>query len=308
LDPADRTRFLSASGTDALVNDQTTDDLVFRLPAPLPARVRASVKLPKFGASGFGLPGGATLVARDTEGGGWVGVVSAEGDALAAVSEDTWRGPGQWHELEFAAGAGGVEEVLLDGVRVLGGVELPAGGGDWLRLRGDVGPGGLADVRLKVAHTPSADGDSMLPDAMVLSKTLWGGIGPEGVTLRGAGSIPLGGTRQSAAKVHGRLRFEAGTEATLWIGDVGIAIAEGRDLAPTTGSILGESERSVRLVPPGTWYDLEIRMEAACLVVALNGVEVARGCLGASGDPLRIDIDRGALDIGSLTLQVLPAP
>ena len=306
LSPTDRSQFVAAAGNDALVNDLATKDLRFRSSIPLPARLRASVMLPRGGAVGFGLPGGASLVARDIPaGGGWLGVIASDGDVLAEAANDTWRGPGQWHELEFAVREGGLDEVMLDDVRVLEGVELAGGGGDWLRVLHDIGPAGVADIRVNAASAAHAVGTSLLPEAMQLTPGLWGGLGASGLSMRGAGSVTVAEASLREIALRGMLRFSSGSSATLRIGDVEIAIAEGRATAATTGSILNVAERQVRLIPPDTWYDLSVRLSGDCAAISLNGVEVARACDVTTGGAVRITLHEGGLDVAALVATAL---
>ncbi len=299
LDPADRARFTTTIGNDALVNDRASGDLALRPPLPLPARIRASVMLPDGGAFGFGLPGGATLIGRDGPNGSHIAIVSARGDTLAEADDDTWRGPGQWHALEFAVRDGGLDEVLLDDVRVLGGVEIPAvQGDDWMRVRADVGPAGVADIRVKAATADVAEGVSCLPAKLMLPPGLWGGVGEDGLAMRGSGRVRLAGACPNEAIISVKARFAAESQALLQVGNVTIALAESRPPAPTTGSIVGADDLGVRLVPADTWFAMTVQIAAGCAVVSVNGLEVAKWCGDAAGGEMHLDLQEGAVDVG----------
>jgi len=301
LDPADRTRFTTEAGNNALVNDQTSEDFVLTADVPLPARVRASIMLPKQGAVGFGLPDGGTLVLRDKPEGSWIGVQSASGETLAASDDETWRGPGQWHALEFSLTEAALGKVLLDDVRVLEGVELPVGDVPrWLRVRGGVGPAGVADIRVRPQGPDAEEGRCLLPDRLVLTEGLWGGLGSEGLALSGAGTIDLGEWPAGRGVLVGSVQFTPGTAAHLAIGDVRIAIAEGRSPSPTSGSIVGHDERQVRLVPSDVEYDLKIQADGGGLDVFLNGLLVSHTRSESLEGDLRLELQDGSLFVGGL--------
>ncbi len=304
LDPMDRGKFTMAAGNNVLVNDATDTDFVLRGHVASAAEVRASVMLPKYGAIAFGLPDGASLVVQDLAGRGSISVVSQSGEVVAEAASDAWRGPGQWHELEFAVEPGVLSEVLLDDIRVLEDV-LCSGEAedDWMRIAGDVGPAGVADIRIRNRQAPDDhSGLSLIPDSLQLTDSLWGGLGPEGMMLRGSGRVPLASPCPARGVIRGRIRFGSGSAAVLGVGGARIAIAEGRASEPTTGSVLGAAELGVRLIPPGVWYDFEAALDAGCLRIALNGLVVADECIDATGGAMAIVLQSGVVDVAELEL------
>jgi hypothetical protein len=309
LDPVDGTRFTGEAGNNILVNDQTAEDFVLGAAVTDAARLRASIMLPKTGAVAFGLPGGERLIVRDLAGSGSVTLVGQSGSVLAKADRDVWRGPGQWHELEFAVEPGALSEVLLDDMRVLNHVPCPGEPRpDWVRVHGDIGPAGVADIRIKAEQADAARyGRSVLGTSLELTESLWGGLGAEGMMLRGAGRVPLAAAMPSRGVIRGRVRFESAASARVEIGDASVAIAEGRANEPTTGSLLGARDLAVRLIPPGVWYDLEIRRDAGCIRVTINGVVVADECVNSAGNALAIVLERGELNVASLMLHELPS-
>jgi hypothetical protein len=244
------------------------------------------------------------LVVRDHAGSGTVEVIDADGLVLATASDDAWRGAGQWHWIEFAMDDGQLVEVLLDDMRVIEGVELPAGqSGDWLRVLGRVGPGGVADIRLKPTQDDAVvSGESLLRGALTTRGDLGAGLGSEGLSLRGSGWVHLGGIRGRTWRLRAKVRFGAGSSASLEVDGVSIAIAEGRSPAPSTGSILGHRPLAVRLIPDGTWYDLEVSRGERGVSVAINGIVVATANPPSGQEGVAISLQEGAVDIGSLFL------
>ncbi len=308
LDPADRSRFTGAAGNSVLVNDKTDDDFVLRGAIPAAARMRASIMLPKMGAIAFGLPGGSRLVVRDLEGSGSVTVLDVSGAVVAKAQSDAWRGAGQWHELEYAVTSSGLSEVLLDDMRVLEDVKRPGEAKPgWIRIAGDVGPAGVADIRIKIEKPAANEGGiSLIDKSLQLTESLWGGLGSEGLSLRGSGRVQLAAGLPARGVVHAKIRFESATTALLEIGGASVAIAEGRAGEPTTGSVIGVADLDVRLIPPGVWYDLEIRRDGGCIRVALNGLVVADECDVASDGPVGILLQNGGVDVASLRLNIPP--
>ena len=306
LDPSDRTRFTRSSGNDVLVNDVAQEDYVLQASPPMSARVGARIMLPKTGGIAIGLPGNAAIVVRDHAGHGSVEVIDADGHTLAKSKEDAWRGPGQLHQLEFEVSDGQLKEVLLDDMRVLAGIALPAGGHEqWLRVLAGVGPGGIADIRLKPMIDAASQGESLLRGSFVLSGDLGGGLGSEGLSLTGSGRLQLRADSGRDWRIDGRLRFESGASATLVIGGVSIAIAEGRSPSPSTGSIIGHAPLAVRLIPEDTWYELDVTCASEAVSVSINGIKVAASTVIFAPGGVSIELQAGGIDVGSLRIHTL---
>ena len=206
--------------------------------------------------------------------------------------------------MEFHVQDGGLGEVRLDGVRVLDGLELDTASSEpWFGVLGDVGPAGMADIRVKIeASSVRPGGTSLISGSMPLTDALWGGVGTEGLMLRGAGEVLLAATCSDRCVIEGKIRFKSGTTAWLVVGGTRVAIAEGRASEPTTGSVIGVVDLDVRLIPSDIWYDLEVFVDAGCVGVMLNGLHVAEECNESTDGPMAIVLQQGGVDIAFLNL------
>jgi glucose/arabinose dehydrogenase len=303
LDPTDRRRFVRMSGTDVLVNDEASGDLVLNA-APPDGRVSVAIMLPERGAIAMGLPGGARLTVRDLQDHGTVEVQDSMGQALASADQDVWRGPGQWHRLEVDVRSGHLEGVFLDDMSIMGDVALPDRAGDrWLGFFAAPGPGGIADVRLQPDRTTTLDtGDNPLVGRFKLKGSLGGMVVDDSMVLEGTGELDLGMSLPPDGALRATLRFSHGTSAILKLGSVPIVLA-GHE--PGTGSIVGVDERSVDLIPIGSWYDLVVSYANGRVTVSLNGLEVARGAASPKG-PVAIKMGGGKLTIDRLRIDAAP--
>lgn len=299
LDHTDRRRFVQTSGQDVLVNDEAPDDFQLRA-APPDGRVTVAIMLPKLGEISMGLPGDARLIVRDLDGRGSVEIQNAAGSTLASANRDVWRGSGQWHQLEVDVRSGVVGGVWLDDMLIIEAVSLPDGGdSNWLRFYAASSPGGIADVRLQPDRVEiSDDGEDLLEGRFELTESLGAMVAGGAMVLEGSGRIQLRATCPRDFHVRGRIRFAAGTSATLDLGGVDVTLA-GTD--PQTGSVIDVDERSVDLVPEDGWYDLMVSCERGHIAVRLNGLEVASGAASPSG-PMSIHMDGGRLSIETLRL------
>jgi glucose/arabinose dehydrogenase len=295
LDLADRRRFVHESGSDALVNDQATTDLALRAAAP-DGVVAVAVMLPSLGVMAIGLPGDATLVVRDLENHGSIEVHDNNGVQIATSDRDIWRGPGQWHRIEYVVRKNQLQRVSLDDMVIMTDVSLPEGGADnWLRFHAAPGPGGIADVRLQPdrAGVPEG-GENLLAGQFEFSGDLGGMVGEDSMVLSGGGVVQLSPGAPSTCTLRARIRFEEKTAAVLNFGGAAIVLA---GHAPTTGSIIRVDERSVDLIPANGWFDLQVTRSEGRVVVHLNGLEVASGHVAGAG-PLSIALQEGRLTIG----------
>jgi hypothetical protein len=148
----------------------------------------------------------------------------------------------------------------------------------------------------------ASQGESLLSGSFVLSGDLGGGLGSEGLSLTGSGQLQLRSSAGRDWRIHGRLRFESGTSATLVIGGVSIAIAEGRSPSPSTGSILGHTPLAVRLIPEDTWYELDVTRVGEAVSVSINGIEVAASSVASAPGGVSIVLQAGGIDVESLRI------
>jgi hypothetical protein len=148
-------------------------------------------------------------------------------------------------------------------------------------------------------------GESLLRGSFVLSGDLGGGLGSEGLSLTGSGRLRLRSDSGRDWRIHGRLRFESGASATLVIGGVSIAIAEGRSPTPSTGSIIGHASLVVRLIPEDTWYDLDVTCVSEAVSVSINGIKMAASTVVFAPGGVSIELQAGGIDVESLRMDTL---
>lgn len=307
LDPSDLTRFTSETGVDALVNDQATGPYVFAASVPDRGEVKLPIMLAKNGSIRIGLPSSDWLEVRDHDGSGSVRIVNADGNTVVAAEQDVWRGPGQWHWLAMKIDGHQLQQVMMDDQEILSGVELSYGGDDrWLRFERGVGAGAIADVRIRPWYDMDRGGESLLgQSSAILTGSLGGAMGSEGWRFDGYGATELLPVAPRHFALSAVLRFREDTSASVQIGDVRVALAEGRDGAPSTGSITGATPLKVQLIPEGAWYQLEIAGTEHAVEVKINGLVVSTAERTVSDGPLVLDVDGGWIDIEAIHVEAM---
>ena len=305
LDPNDPTRFTSETGAEALVNDQATAPYVFASPVPGDGEVKLPVMLAQNGSIRIGLPGGDWLVLSDHDGSGSVRVMNSAGETLVKADQDVWRGPGQWHWVYLRVEGHQLQQVMIDDQQILGGVELSHGGDtQWLRFERGVGASAIADVRIRPWYDMERSGRSLLEKSTaVLTGRLGGAMGSEGWRFDGQGVTKLQEAAPRNFKLSAIARFREDTSASIRIGDVRVEIAEGRDGAPSTGSIHGAEPLDVHLIPAGAWYQLEVEGTDTSVQVKLNGLVVCEASRIPATGPIAMSLDGGWIDIEALSIQ-----
>lgn len=301
LDDADPSRFTQETGNNALVNDGDAGTYAFDGALP-DGRYEMRVMLAERGGVHVELPGSARLVVRDLGDAGSVEVLGPDGAVLAEASRDIWRGPGQWHDLAFTIRDRRLDRVQLDDVTLIKDITLPAGTGDaWFVLGAESAGAGVADVRVQPDRHEAHATSNLLGFVHGLDGDVGGGVGPAGLWLSGGTGGVRAVNRPASFTLHLNGEFSSGTGATVQLGSGGprIALAEGRGDAPTTGSILGADERSVRLIPDDARFDMTIDVrrdgETDQIEVHINGVPVASGRVPTAEGPIAINLDEGRL-------------
>ena len=289
-------RFVLEDGNGLLMNDpETAADLIVPI-GESTGRVQVSMFFPSKGELAISLPSDDRIVIIDKgtdPPSAIVQAISASGDVIREKPIDFWFGPGQWQTLEFDLGEDRLEGVYLDSTSIMETVPLgPRDKGErggQVRLVGDVGPAGIANIRFKpIMSERSAQGQNLLT-----APTEEAGIGVDRrdgmLTLEDAGSISWSSPLGRPLTLHGRMRFAADTSAELDLGDgVSVHIGQGAVGDPATGSIRGVDKVTTHLIGDSAWFDLRIEIEETDgldhVQVHLNGVPMAHGMLSTKSD------------------------
>lgn len=313
-------RFVLEEGNGLLMNDPTTaEDLVVPI-GDSTGRVQVSMFFPSSGALAIALPSDDRIVITDMgtdPPSASVKAVSIKGDLIMEKPIDFWFGPGQWQTLEFDLERNRIEGIYLDSASIMEDVPLsPRETGDrgrQVRLVGDVGPAGIANIRYKpVMSERSAQGLDLLTTSFEetgVKLDRRDGM----LSLEDAGSVLWALPMQRPLMLHGRLRFAADTSAELELGeDVSVHIGQGTVGDPATGSIRGVDKVTTHLIGDSAWFDLRIEIEETNgldhVQVFLNGVPMSHGTLAAKtafeeaskGPVLRMS--QGRIDLSDLRL------
>jgi len=325
--------FLLKPGNHLLMNLKDAEDLVLPMGED-DGRLRCSLFLPSGGGVGIGLPSGAFVELRDqgsSPPAATIQVVDVDGTTLGAWPVEFWFGPGQWQTLDLdyegprfddfgrQLDHGRISGIYLDDIAVGDPVTLPlkpsATDRNTMRFLGDIGPGGISNIQFNaVNRTLPNDGLDLMSQRTLDDVSLRGDLKFERqddrIILDGEGEVAWPEALPDSIHLAARVRFKTGTAASLDLGDgVVVHLGHGDVGDPATGTIVGVDEVTTHLVAAGSWFNLEVRIDAVEasreVTVRLNGVVLSSGTLTASEGvetgPV-ITLEQGLLEFSSLRL------
>ncbi len=308
LDASDATKFALKDGMGALTNqglapaEDYTSSFVFG-----DAKVHVECALPKGGATAVSVHGRYDILLADpgeekTQSLRSLGaVLPGEHFAGSPPLLPAFKGPGQWHDLDFffraprfdASGRkianARFERVMVDDVLLQNQIELtepvqgasgPESAEGPLVIRGGLGICAVGGIMVRPLDVPwPAEGWHALlaPDEIEGWKTIGAATWKNEDKLLTTGGKPgfLATERDDFAnlELRARCKINDGGLANLWLR---ASIAEGAPPAgyavrinashpdpEKTGSIVGHAPRKVVLAPADTWFDLVVRCESA---------------------------------------------
>ena len=197
--------------------------------------------------------------------------------------------------------------VQLDGGRLAGiyledgaiaeAIDLPMkadGDADQMRFLGEVGPGGISNIRFHATkRSLPGGGTSLIADQAMATSKRTGELEetrPDGrLALSGTGTLEWGVQLPDSFTIAARVRYKTGTMSQLDLGN-GLAIHLGHDEVgePSTGSLPGLDEVTTHLMAAGAWFNLEAMVErngsTTAMAVMLNGVPLSNGSVVVPDD------------------------
>ncbi|MCH2134071.1 MAG: PQQ-dependent sugar dehydrogenase [Phycisphaerales bacterium] len=333
--------FTRKPGNHLLMNSpEDANDLVLPM-QDLDGRLQFSLFLSSGGGVGVGLPSGARVVLRDhgtIPPAATIQVIEADDRVLGEWPVEFWFGPGQWQRLALdyegpqfdpqgrQLNRGRIGGIYLDNVAIVDPFDLPMTTGDGergsMRLLGDVGPGGVSNIRFYATDRglPPGGEDYLSPTAMeavVRVGDVEDRREDNRQILSGDGVMTWPDPLPDSYVVAALVRYKTGTSSSLDLGD-GLAVHLGHDEvgSPATGSIAGVDEVTTQLIAAGSWFTMEAAVESSkdgrTISVTLNGVELSGGRLpwsaGEAGSDLSLSIRMSAGELEIRRLSVIPMP
>ncbi|MBG83823.1 MAG: hypothetical protein CMJ40_04665 [Phycisphaerae bacterium] len=330
-------QFLTQPGNGLLMNDPPVSGDMDLPTGGIDGRLQFSTFLPSGGGVGVGLPSGARMVLRDHGSdppSATIRVLDSDDTVIGEWPVEFWFGPGQWQVLSIdyetprfneqgrQVDQGRIAGIYLEDVAIAEAIDLPMpggdGGSDTMRILGDVGPGGISNIRFHARERSlPRGGTSLIADQAMADAKRMGGLkqvrADGSLELSGAGVLQWGLALPDSFTVAARMRYKTGTMARLDLGN-GLAIHLGHDAVsePSTGSLPGLDEVTTHLVAAGSWFNLEASVTRedgkSSLSVMLNGVPLSSGSLLQPGNSRQaenspmIQMQSGELEIAELRI------
>ena len=306
-------RFVTKPGNGLLMNDPAVSRDMLLPTGGINGRLQFSTFLPSGGAVGLGLPSGASVVLQDhgtDPPAATIRVMDSDDSIIGEWPVDFWFGPGQWQVLSFdyeqprfdeqgrQLDQGRIAGIYLEDGAIAEAVQIPMNSGDGgsgvMSFLGDVGPGGISNIRFHATNRSLPGGGiNLIADQAMAASKRTGELQemrPDGrLALSGAGTLEWGVQLPESFTIAARVRYKTGTMAQLDLGN-SLAIHLGHDEVgePSTGSLPDLDEVTTHLMAAGAWFNLEATVDRngsrTSMEVMLNGVPLSNGSLDVPDD------------------------